>query len=307
MKKFKNDFIAFATASHSLKPHYNDNGSIENFTFKYYVDYHDKNYIADLISKQSDINSDTINDIIEHLHDTLHDQDYYYINGILSDFLEEFPQYNDMIDYHDIIDNFDIFGNISDYVNLIYDSYINVNILLNTHDDLNSDYSNNNSIDIINALQSENYIDYKEWIRDSSIVTLLNSQGIPEHVFYQYITSGSEKSNKFLDTLYNELLNGYKYEAVTFFTKMTVSDYLKLKDSKAFIIPKDINCGLVGFLDGSGSVLNIELQNDITLKHDQVIIEVDGAHNYSIMQIYGLVGYNEVDITIIEEGNSKNE
>ena len=305
MKKFKKDFIAFATASRSLTPHYNNNGSIENFTFKYYVDYHDKNYIADLVKKQSDINSDTINDIIDQLQDNLIDCDHYYISELLADFLEEFPQYDDMIDYHDIIDNFDISGNISDYVNLIYDSYINVNILLNTHDDLNLEYSNNSSKDIINALQSENYIDYKECIRDSSIVTLLNSQGIPEHVFYQYITSGSEKSNKFLDSLYNELLNGYKYEAVTFFTKMTVSDYLKLKDSKAFIIPKDINCGLVGFLDGSGSVLNIALQSDITLKRDHVIIEVDGGYNYGIMEIYGLIGYNEVDITIIEEGNAK--
>ena len=80
----------------------------------------------------------------------------------------------------------------------------------------------NNSINIIDALHSENYIDYMEWIRDSSILTLLNSQGIPEHVFYQYITSESKKSNKFLDTLYNELANGYNYEAVTFFTKMTI-------------------------------------------------------------------------------------
>ena len=76
-------------------------------------------------------------------------------------------------------------------------------------------------------------------------------------MFYQYITSGSEKSN--------------------------------------------------AFLDGSGSVLNIELQSDITLKHDQVIIEVDGGYNYGIMEIYGLVGYNEVDIKIFEEGNTKNE
>ena len=305
MKEFKNDFIAFASATHSLKPHYNKNGSIEYFTFNYYIDYHEQNAVADLVNKQSDINSDTINDIMDQIHENLIDCDHYYISELLNDFLEEFPQYDNMIDYHDLIDNVDIYGNSSDYVNLIYDSYINVNILLNTHDDLNRDYSNNNSIDIIHALQSENYIDYKEWIRDSSILTLLNSQGIPEHVFYNYITSGSEKSNKFMDSLYNELLNGYKYEAVTFFTKMKVSDYLKLKESNSFTIPKNIDCGLVGFLNGSGSVLNIELQSDITLKRDQVIIEVDGGYNYGIMEIYGLIGYNEVDITIIEEGNAK--
>ena len=307
MKEFKKDFIAFATASHSLKPHYIDNGSVSHFTFKYYVDYHDKNAVADLINKQSDINMDTINSLIDQIHDNLIDCDYHYINDILSDFLNEYPQYNDTIDYLDIIDNFDIYGNISDYVRLIYDSYINVNILLNTHDDINCDYSNNNSIDIINAIESENYDDFMDLIHESSLITLLNSQGITERMFYKYITSGSEKSNAFMDSLYNELLNGYKYEAVTFFTKMTVSDYLKLKDSKAFEVPKDIDCGLVGFLNGSGSVLNIELQSDIILNRDQVIIEVDGGYNYGIMELYGLIGYNEVDIKIIDEGNSKNE
>ena len=123
-------------------------------------------------------------------------------------------------------------------------------------------------------------------------------------MFYNYITSGSEKSNKFMDSLYNELLNGFNYEAVTFFTKMKVSDYLKLKESNSFTIPKNIDCGLVGFLNGSGSVLNIELQSDITLKRDQVIIEVDGGYNYGIMEIYGLIGYNESYIKIIEEGDN---
>lgn len=304
MKNFKNDFIAFATSSHSLKPHYNNNGSVSNFTFNYYVDYHEQNAVADLVNKQSDIDSDIINDLIDQIHDNLIDCDYHYINDILSDFLNEYPQYNDTIDYYDLIDTFDIFGNISDYVNLIYDTYINVNILLNTHDDQNLEYANNHSAAIIEALQSENYNDYMDLIHDSSIATLLYSQGITRRMFYKYITSDSKKSNKFMDSLYNELANGWSNEAVTFFSKMTISDYLRLKDSKAFKIPKDIDCGLVGFLNGSGSVLNIELQSDIILNRDQVIIEVDGGYNYGIMDIYGLIGYNEVDIKITEEGNN---
>ena len=305
MKEFKKDFIAFATATNSLTPHYSNNGSIEYFSFDYYIDYHEKEAVADRVREYPDITMNDIYDLMDKIHDNLIDYDYHYISDLLTDFLEEYPQYNDKIDYHDVIDNIDIYGNDSEYMDLIFDTYINVNILLNTHDDQNLEYSNNSSKDIINALQSENYIDYKEWIRDSSIVTLLNSQGITEHVFYNYITSGSEKSNKFMDSLYNELLNGFNYEAVTFFTKMTVAEYLKLKNAEAFTIPKNIDCGLVGFLNGSGSVLNIELQSDITLKRDHVIIEVDGGYNYGIMEIYGLIGYNEVDITIIEEGNAK--
>lgn len=303
MKEFKKDFITFATASHMLTPVYHDNGSLEYFTFDYYIDYHDKNAVADIVREYSDINDTDIYDILDKIQGNLIDCDYHYINDILSDFLKEYPQYNDAIDYHDLIDTVDIYGNSSDYERLIYNTHINVNILLNTHNDYNLEYSNNNSSAIIDALQSENYSEYEHLINDSSILTLLSSQGITERMFYNYITSDSKKSSEFMDSLYNELLNGYKYEAVTFFTKMTVSEYLKLKDAKAFKIPKEIDCGLVGFLDGSGSVLNIALQSDITLKADQVIIEVDGAYNYSIMDIYGLVGYNEVEINIINEGN----
>ena len=307
MKEFKKDFVKFAAASHSLTPHYNKNGSIEYFTFDYYIDYREKQTVADRVREYPDITMNDIYDLMDKIHDNLIDCDYHYISDLLSDFLEEYPQYNDMIDYHDLIDNIDIYGNDSEYMELIFDTYINVNILLNAHDDQNLEYSNNNSSAIIDALHSENYDDYIDMIHESSIATLLNSQNVTERMFYNYITSGSEKSNKFMDSLYNELLNGYKYEAVTFFTKMTVSDYLKLKDSKAFKIPKNIDCGLVGFLNGSGSVLNIELHSDITMKRDQVIFEVDGAYNYGIMDIYGLVDYNQVEITIIEEGNSKNE
>lgn len=307
MKQFKKDFIAFATTSHALTPVYNDNGSVSYFTFDYYIDYREENTVSDMINKYPDITNETIYSIMECIHDNLIDCDYHFINDLLNDFLEEYPQYDDLIDYHDVIDTVDIYGNSSDYENLIYNTYINVNILLNTNDDKDLEYSNNNSSAIIDALHNENYTDYMDLIHDSSIKTLLNSQGIHEQVFYQYITDGSEKSNKFLDSLYNELLNGYKHEAVTFFTKMTVSDYLKLKESKAFRLPKNIDCGLVDFICGAGSILNIELQSDIILNCDHVSIEIDGGYNYGIMDIYGLVGYNESDIKIIEEGNVLNE
>ena len=303
MKEFKKDFLAFASASHALTPVYNINGMIDHFTFDYYIDYRDKNAVADRVRKLPDVNIDTIIELMDHIQDNLIDCDYHYISDLLTDFLIEYPQYKDKIDYHDLIDSFEIYGNISEYEDLIYNTFINVNILLNTHVDQNLDYSNSNSNAIISALRSENYSDYEDLIHESSILTLLNSQNVTERMFYNYILNGSEKSNKFMDSLYNELLNGWTNEAVTFFTKMTVTDYLKLKDCKAFKMPKTIECGLVGFLNGSGSILSIELQSDITLTPDQVVFEIDGSINYGIMDIYGLVDYEQVDINIINEGN----
>ena len=299
MKQFKNDFISFANATYLLKASPFESGS---YSFEYFIDHHEIEAVERLVKNQPDLNSKNINQIMDRISDNLIDHDYLTICDILSEFLIEYPQYSDNIDYYDIIDNFNIYGDISQYEQLIYNTYINVNIILNTHDDANMMYSNNSCKYIIDALQSENYNDYMDLISESSISFLLNSQGITEHMFYKYITSENVMSNRFMDSLYNELLNGYEYEAVTFFTEMPVSEYLKLKESRSFKIPKNIDCGLVGFINGSGSVLNIRLQSDIVLNHDQVIIEVDGGYNYGIMDIYGLVGYNEVAIDIIKEG-----
>lgn len=303
MKQFKKDFKKFADSTYLLSAVTNDSGAVEYYTFEYFIDYHDARSVETMVKNQSDLNDSIINQILDHICDNLIDHDYHYICDLLTEFLNEYPQYSDIIDYHDIIDNFDIYGNISQYERLIYDTNINVNILLNTHDDQNLMYSNNDSSAITEALINERFSEYEDLISESSISSLLYSQSITERMFYNYSISHDHTSNKFMDSLNNELMNGYKYEAVTFFTKMTVSEYLELKNAEAFRIPKNIDCGLVGFIDGSGSTLNIILQNDILLKKDQVIIEIDGSYNYGITDIYGFSDYDSYKIDIINEGS----
>lgn len=64
-------------------------------------------------------------------------------------------------------------------------------------------------------------------------------------------------------------------------------------------------CGFFDQWNGSGSVLEIKLLEDITLKkqygktkYDYVSIIVDENHKYSVEQVYGLCGVPDVKLTV---------
>ena len=70
-------------------------------------------------------------------------------------------------------------------------------------------------------------------------------------------------------------------------------------------IPKQAWAGFYDTWNGSGSVLEVELTDDITLKrqygkteYDTVEIVVDEANKYSVENVYGLCNVPEVNITV---------
>lgn len=90
-----------------------------------------------------------------------------------------------------------------------------------------------------------------------------------------------------------------------FLLRVEPSDLLDVSPEwKTLTIPKEAWCGFFDSWNGSGSVLEVKLSKDITVKkqwgkteHDMVTVVVDEASKYSVDETYGLCGYPKGKLT----------
>lgn len=105
----------------------------------------------------------------------------------------------------------------------------------------------------------------------------------------------TETHSKFLSTVCQELDNmGYTFGVVTVLAKMSMNDYAKmLQQGSEVIMPKGSMIGVFAPWNGSGSVLGIELDKDLTFKREDIYdTQIEGAkpdNGYTVNQTYGLV------------------
>ena len=267
-----------------------------------YMDYRDWEYLrSHLIStlKETD-NCKTINE----LRDTISD-DFFemfnntanemrdYIQDIIFDKVTErleeiFGESLDINDYQD-----EVYFMISDFLEkenyqIIYpdDFYYNeielgFNVVLDTGDG-NYDFTLNS----IDDLDESPVLDEK-----SSLLWLIKQQGYQLSDIKDYAPE-----NKFLSSVENELLNVYRgMNTVTFFVKMNLNQYLSIqeklngKDDFNLVIPKNTVCGLIDYWNGSGSLLEIDLEKDVIIPK-QYIWKLSTDNNidrYGASEIYG--------------------
>jgi hypothetical protein len=92
-----------------------------------------------------------------------------------------------------------------------------------------------------------------------------------------------------------------------FYFKTDVQSLIGINEKfkKSITIPKEAWAGFYDSWNGSGSVLEVKLLEDITLKkqygktkHDCVDIVLDEAHKYSVEETYGLCNVPEVTLTV---------
>ena len=101
--------------------------------------------------------------------------------------------------------------------------------------------------------------------------------------------------NKFLSTVCQELDNmGYSFGVVTVLANMNMNDYAKmLQQGSAVTMPKGSMIGIFAPWNGSGSVLDIELEKDFTFKREDISdVQIEGVkpdQSYTVNQTYGLV------------------
>lgn len=101
--------------------------------------------------------------------------------------------------------------------------------------------------------------------------------------------------NKFLSTVCQELDNlSYTFGVVTVLAEMSMNDYAKLlQQGSEVTMPKGCMLGVFTPWNGSGSVLDIELDKDLTFKREDIYdTQIEGAkpdNGYTVDQTYGLV------------------
>lgn len=101
--------------------------------------------------------------------------------------------------------------------------------------------------------------------------------------------------SKFLSTVCQELDNmGYAFGVVTVLANMSMNDYAKmLQQGSAVTMPKGCMLGVFAPWNGSGSVLEIELDKDLTFQREDIYdVQIEGVEpdqGYTVDQTYGLV------------------
>ena len=127
--------------------------------------------------------------------------------------------------------------------------------------------------------------------RLNSLAFLVQSQGYELEDIYD---EEKIKKSKFLSSLKNELdNNGDSYSNIVF-TKANcnLSEAIHLYNSQEnLIIPKEgIYCGFVDVVNGSGSVLEIELEKEIIVNKQnfKVITDFGDKEGYSVSELYNL-------------------
>lgn len=101
--------------------------------------------------------------------------------------------------------------------------------------------------------------------------------------------------SKFLSTVCQELDNmGYSFGVVTVLANMSMNDYAKmLQQGSEVTMPKGSMIGVFAPWNGSGSVLEIELDKDFTFKREDIFdVQIEGVkpdQGYTVDQTYGLV------------------
>ena len=189
-----------------------------------------------------------------------------------------------------------------------YNKTVNVNIMLDTGN-LNYDCACDNVL---------NYCGNGEFDKDSSILWLakqMKKTGLLRKAVKDINNDTYEEGkDKFIDSCIQELENLTSHMGtLTFLVNMSLFEYLDLRDAMkaekklndsyyleqrkgkgSITLSKNTMCGLFNPWSGSGSVLEIELDTDITVPIKCIwVAEIEtgkSEYGYSVDDVYGLVG-----------------
>lgn len=265
------------------------------YYYKLYVDYQDEisgQTVAELMAADNPVDA-----FYEKLNEWAIDAEFYeqpeLISSIKSrlndDELAEFCEHkNEIIK---IIDDSVVFY----YDAEDYNRAVRVNIMLDTGD-ANYDYTCNNIINWYSG--GDRSID-----KESSILWLAKTQKeatLLRREIKQYDKKDCYPDDKFIKSVIEELENlCTSMGSLTFLAEIEFLDLLGLQElinenKKGYILlDKSVECGLFDSWNGGGSMLGIELNNDIKVPFDVIHrLQIDEgrsrAGNYTVSDVYGL-------------------
>lgn len=269
----------------------------ELYHFDIYVDYRDE---IDDSTAQEVLENDSPRDaLIEKLWDWYQESEWYICGDLVCDFKKKvdpelFRQAN-IIEDGNIDDDMirDIFmDNICvDYpVDWAESQEFCFNIIVSNGDDNYDFWLNEHIIDEDGTVDKD--------AEKSGLVWLAKQQGYTLDQVVEILKDGDIAEPKtFLETVLQEVANGYGCEALTFCVKMTLGQAIALKEKMksnqngSIVLDKRVECGLFDPWEGGGSVLEIACEKDIEIPFKNIwkfYIDKRRGNRYdSIHNVYG--------------------
>lgn len=267
------------------------------YHFDIYVDYRDE--IDDSTAQEILENDYPRDNLIERLWDWYQEQEWDIIDNLVDDFKEKVDP--KLLEDANIIED----GNLDDgdireeFMEIIYVDYpvdwaenqeFCFNIIVSNGDD-SYDFCLNEYIVDEDGNVNEN-------AEKAGLVWLAKQQGYTLDQVAEILKNGDIKEPKmFLETVLQEVANGYGCEALTFCVKMTLGQAIALKErmksnpNGSIVIDKKVECGLFDPWEGGGSVLEIRCDKDIEIPFENIwnfYIDESGSNRYdSIHNVYG--------------------
>lgn len=289
IKKLVKDYLA---ENHAL-------GKKEDgfYHFEIDVDYRDE--ISDSTAQEI-LESDSPRDtLIEKLWDWYQESEWDIIDNLVDDFKEKvdpklFEDANIIEDGS--LDDKDIRDEIMDAIYVDYpvdwaeDQEFCFNIIVSNGDDNYDFWLNEHIVDETGEVD--------ENAEKAGLVWLAKQQGHTLDQVVEILKGGDIAEPKtFLETVLQEVANGYGCEALTFCVKTTLGQAIALKEKMesnpngSIVIDKRVECGLFDPWQGGGSVLEIACEKDIEIPFENIwklyIDERRGNRYDSIHNVYG--------------------
>ena len=261
------------------------------------VDYRDE--ISDSIAKEILENDYPRDTLVERLWDWYQEQEWDIIDNLVDDFKEKVDP--KLFEDANIIEDGDLDdGDIrEEFMEIVYVDYpidwaenqeFCFNIIVSNGDD-SYDFCLNEYIVDGDGNVNEN-------AEKSGIVWLAKQQGYTLDQVVEILKNGDIKEPKtFLETVLQEVANGYGCEALTFCVKMTLGQAIALKEQMesnpngSIVLDKRVECGLFDPWSGGGSVLEIACEKDVEIPFENIwkfYIDESRSNRYdSIHNVYG--------------------
>lgn len=269
-----------------------------NYHFEIDVDYRDK--IEDSIAQEILDNVSPRDTLIERLWDWYQTDEWDIIDNLVDDFKAKTDP--KLLEDANIIED----GSLDDemireeLMDIIYIDYPEdwtleqefcFNIIVSNGDD-NYDFWLNEHI-----IDEDGNID--ENAEKAGLVWLAKQQGHTLEELVEILKNGDvEKPKTFLETVLQEVANGYGCEALTFCVKMTLGQAIALKETikespnGSIVLDKRVECGLFDPWRGGGSVLEIRCEKDVEIPFKNIwkfYIDESRSNRYdSIHNVYGI-------------------
>ena len=267
------------------------------YHFDIYVDYRDE--ISDSIAKEILDNVSPRDTLIERLWDRYQTDEWDIIDNLVDDFKAKTDP--KLLEDANIIedDNLDDGDIREEFMDIIYIDYPEdwalgqefcFNIIVSNGDN-NYDFWLNEHI-----IDEDGNVD--ENAEKAGLVWLAKQQGYTLDQVVEILKNGDiEEPKTFLETVLQEVANGYGCEALTFCVKMTLGQAIDLKEKMksnpngSIVLDKRVECGLFDPWSGGGSVLEIVCEKDIEIPFENIwklYVDERRSNRYdSIHNVYG--------------------